>query len=84
MSRITRCEKHPQQEIHSYRHTDKLAVCSECVIDFHKGHDIDRLANVVQGFKEEISKQANKVCFFFFLFSFFHSLIHCLSGRMNR
>ena len=61
MSRITRCEKHPQQEINTYCHTDKQAICLECAVDFHVGHQVERLANVVQGFKEEIVNLANKV-----------------------
>ena len=76
VSRITRCEKHPHLEINTYCHTDRQAICAECVIDHHKGHEFDRLVNVVQGFKEEISQLADKVSFclsfrlLFFSFSF--------------
>jgi len=54
--RITRCEKHPHQEINTYCYTDKLTICAECAIDHHKGHEVDRLTSVVQGFREEISQ----------------------------
>ena len=71
VSRITRCDKHPQQEINTYCQTDKQAICPECAIDHHKGHEVERLVNVVQGFKEEITQLVDKVCFlssfFFFL-----------------
>ena len=60
-SRITRCEKHPQQEINTYCQVDKQAICFECIFDFHQEHKIERLVNVVQEFKE-ISQLADKVC----------------------
>ena len=62
VSRITRCDNHPQQEINTYCQTDKQAICSECAIDFHQEHKIERLANVVQGFKDEITQLVDKVC----------------------
>jgi len=65
---VVHCEKHPHLEINSYCHTDKLAICAECAIDFHQEHKVERLVNVVQGFKEEISQLVEKVCFFFFFF----------------
>jgi len=71
VSRITRCEKHPHLEINTYCRTDKQAICAECAIDSHVGHQVERLANVVQGFREEISSLVNKV---FFLLLFFSSL----------
>jgi len=72
---VLHCEKHPHQEINTYCHTDKLAICSECSVDSHKEHKIDRLINVVQGFKKEISNLVDKVSFFFFFFFFFLNLI---------
>jgi len=60
-ARTTRCDKHPQQEINTYCQTDKQATCAECAIDHHKGHGVERLANVVQGFKEEITQLVDKV-----------------------
>jgi len=68
VSRITRCDKHPQQEINSYCQTDKQAICAECAIDHHKGHEVERLVNVVQGFKEEITQLVDKVCSFSLFF----------------
>ena len=62
MSRVTRCDKHPHLEISTYCHTDKLAICAECVVDFHKGHEVERLVIVVQGFREEITQLVDKVC----------------------
>jgi len=62
-SRTTRCDKHPQQEINTYCQTDKQAICPECIFD-HKGHEVERLANLVQGFKEEITQLVDKVCSF--------------------
>jgi len=61
--RILYCQKHPQYEVNSYCKTDQTAVCAECAIDLHKGHDVDRLVNVSQGFKDTISTLVNKVCF---------------------
>ena len=73
---VVHCEKHPHLEINTYCHTDKLAICAECVVDSHVGHQVGRLTSVVQGFKEEISQLVDKVCallssvfFFFFLLS---------------
>jgi len=63
-SRSTRCDKHPQQEINTYCHTDTQAICSECAIDFHQEHKIERLVKVVQGFKAEITQLVDKVCSF--------------------
>ena len=61
-SRITPCEKHPQQEINSYCHTDQQAVCPECVVDTHLGHQVERLVNVMENHKTEISRLLNQVC----------------------
>jgi len=66
VSRITRCDKHPHLEINAYCQTDKQAVCAECVVDSHVGHQVERLVNVVQGFKEEITQLVEKVSFLFF------------------
>ena len=68
---VVHCEKHPHQEINTYCLTDKQAICAECSVDFHKEHKVDRLANVVQGFKEEISTLVKKV-FLFVSSSLFH------------
>ena len=62
VTRVTRCEKHPQYEVNTYCQTDKQAICAECAIDFHVGHKVERLVNVVQGFKEEITQPVDKVC----------------------
>ena len=69
--RIAHCDKHPHLEINTYCHTDKQAICTECILDFHKEHKIDRLPNVAQGFKEEITQLVDKVCssYFFRIFS---------------
>jgi len=69
--RILHCQKHPHLEINSYCKTDQTAVCAECAIDLHKGHDVDRLVNISQGFKNAISTLVNKVSFIFHLSSFF-------------
>ena len=69
---LVHCEKHPQQETNTYCHTDKLAICAKCILD-HKGHEVDRLIKVLQGFKEEISQLADKVLLSFFFFLIFHS-----------
>jgi len=79
------CERHHHHlEINTYCHMDRQAICAECILD-HKGHDVDRIVNVVQGFKDEIAQLVDEVCsvffflslvlfFFFFLFFFFLSL----------
>jgi len=76
-SSVARCVHHPQQEINTYCHNDRQAICPECVLDFHKGHDVDRLSKVVQSLKDDISTAASKVCFSFFLsfFCFFSFLL---------
>jgi len=68
--RILHCQKHPHQEVNSYCKTDQTAVCAECAIDLHKGHDVDRLINISKGFKDGISTLVNKVCFQVFVFFF--------------
>ena len=60
--RIAHCEKHPHLEINTYCHTDKQAICTECILDFHKRHEVERLVNLVKGFKEEITQLVDKVC----------------------
>jgi len=59
--RILHCQKHPQYEVNSYCKTDQTAVCAECVVDAHRGHDVDLLINISQGFKDTISTLVNKV-----------------------
>jgi len=61
--RILHCQRHPHLEVNSYCKTDQTAVCSECVVDFHSGHNVDRLVNISQGFKDTISTLVNKVFF---------------------
>jgi len=60
-SRTTQCEKHPLLLINSFCHTDQQAVCTECVVDMHMGHQVERLVNVVENQKAEISNLLNKV-----------------------
>jgi len=79
--RILHCQKHPQYEINSYCKTDQTAVCAECVVDFHKGHDFDRLVNISQGFKDTISTLVTKVRFPFF-FPFFSDMK--IKSTLNR
>ena len=61
--RILHCQKHPHLEVNSYCKTDQTAVCPQCVIDAHIGHDVSRLADISKGFKDSISTLVNKVCF---------------------
>ena len=65
---VVQCEKHSHLEINYYCHTDKQAICSECAVELHKGHEVEKLTDVVQGFKKEISKLINEVSFFFSFF----------------
>ena len=64
---VVHCEKHPHLETNTYCHTDKQAICAECILDFHEGHQVERLTNVVQGFKEEITQLVAKVFLVLFL-----------------
>ena len=66
--RVVHCQKHPHLEVNSYCKTDQTAVCPQCAIDYHNGHDVDLLNNISQGFKDTISTLVNKVCFFFIFF----------------
>ena len=59
--RILHCQRHPQFEVNSYCKTDLTAVCPQCAIDLHKGHDVDCLADISRGFKDTISTLVNKV-----------------------
>jgi len=59
---VVHCERH-HLEINTYCHTDRQVICPECILD-HKEHKIDRLVNLVQGFKEEIAQLVDKVSFF--------------------
>ena len=73
--RILHCQKHPQYEVNSYCKTDQTAVCSACAVDFHSGHNVDRLVNISQGFKDTIFTLVNKVrSILFNFFSFFFIL----------
>jgi len=64
--RILHCQKHPHQEVSYYCKTDQTAVCPQCAVDFHSGHNVGSLANISKGFKDTISTLVNKVCFQFF------------------
>jgi len=69
--RILHCQKHPHQEVNSYCKTDQTAVCPQCVVEFHQGHEFNLLSTLSQGFKDSISTLVNKVHFpFFFSFLF--------------
>ena len=82
------CERHHHHlEINTYCHMDRQAICAECILD-HKGHDVDRIVNVVQGFKDEIAQLVDEVCsvFFFlslFLFFFSSSSSSSMNGSLN-
>ena len=54
---------HPHQEVNSYCKTDQTAVCPQCVVDSHKGHDFHALSTLSEGFKDSISTLVSKVCF---------------------
>jgi len=69
--RILHCQKHPQYEVNSYCKTDQTAVCPQCAVDFHRGHDVDLFINISKGFKDTISTLMSKVRFPFFLFFLF-------------
>ena len=68
--RILHCQKHPQYEVNSYCKTDQTAVCPQCVVESHQGHEFTLLSTLSQGFKDTISTLVNKVRFqiFFPLF----------------
>ena len=61
--RILHCQKHPHLEVNSYCQTDQTAVCPQCVVDSHMGHDVGNLTNLSKGFKDAIFTLMNKVCF---------------------
>ena len=65
-ARITRCQRHLHLEINSYCGKCQESVCSECVVDFHIGHPVERLVAVAARFKEEISAKLSKVFLPFF------------------
>ena len=64
--RILHCQKHPHLEVNSYCKTDQTAICAECVVDFHIGHDVSRLVDISKGFTDTISTLVTKVRFPFF------------------
>ena len=55
---VLHCEIHPHLEINTYCQ----AICVQCAFDGHKSHETSKLANVVQGFKDEIAQLVDKVC----------------------
>jgi len=61
-TRLTHCQKHPHLELNSYCLTDGTAVCAQCGVDDHNGHNFDKLFNVAENFKERISTLATQVC----------------------
>ena len=69
--RILHCQKHPHQEVNSYCKTDQTAVCPQCAVDFHSGHNVGSLVNISKGFKDSISTLVNEVFFQVFFLSFF-------------
>jgi len=68
--RILHCRKHPHLEVNSYCKTNQSAVCPQCALDSHKGHDVGSLSTFSQGFKDSISTFVNKVRFQFFFYCF--------------
>jgi len=64
-SRILHCQKHPHQEVNAYCKTDQTAVCPQCAIEDHRGHDLDLLVNISKEFKDTISTLVTKVRFEF-------------------
>ena len=79
--RILHCQKHPQYEVNSYCKTDQTAICAECVVDAHIGHDVSRLVDFSKGFKDTLSTLVNKVRLF--STSFFPFNI-CFSNLKNK
>ena len=71
--RILHCQKHPHQEVNSYCKTDQTAVCPQCVVEFHQGHEFTLLSTLSKGFKDIISTLVTKVRFPFF-FPFFSDM----------
>jgi len=61
--RVLHCQKHPHLEVNSYCKTDQTAVCPQCAVDFHSGHNVGSLVNISQGFKDSVFTLVNKVCF---------------------
>ncbi len=59
--RVLHCQNHPNQEINTFCKTDETAICPQCVVDFHNGHTLEKLSNISQEFKDNISKHLNKV-----------------------
>jgi len=59
--RILHCQKHPHQEVNSYCKTDQTAVCPQCVVEFHQGHEFTLLSTLSKGFKDIISTLVTKV-----------------------
>jgi len=59
--RIAHCDQHIHQAINTYCGKCKEVICLECIFDLHKGHEVDKLANVLLMFKEEISASTKKV-----------------------
>ena len=71
MHEFVSVDKALQEKMKTYCHTDKQAICPDCAVDHHEGHEIDRITKVAQGFKEEISSQTDKVPFLSFSFPFY-------------
>jgi len=61
--RILHCQKHPHLEVNSYCKTDQTAVCPQCVVEFHQGHEFTLLSTLSKGFKDTISTLVSKVRF---------------------
>jgi len=59
--RILHCQKHPHQEVNSYCKTDQTAVCPQCVVESHQGHEFTLLSTLSKGFKDSISTLVTKV-----------------------
>jgi len=72
--RILHCQKHPHLEVNSYCKTDQTAVCPQCAVDFHSGHNVGNLLNISKGFTDTISTLVNKVRFPLLFFFFFCNL----------
>jgi len=60
-SRVIRCQKHPQYEVNSYCKTDQTAVCPQCIVEFHQGHEFTLLSSLpgIQGHHYHFSEQGS-------------------------
>jgi len=60
-TRSSHCPQHPRQEITSFCNNCQVAICSDCAVDYHSGHNFSRLPEVIGKLQKDIKREVESV-----------------------